>query len=182
MPVPALLLTTLALALAAELLETTKAQASVGVRGTTCGQSSNSTTLTLAKPAGTVSGTCSWQASALPRAPASATPSGWTQVTGLRGTVNAEQELVTWYRVAGGAEPASYTFTAGGGTDAISGGIAAYTGVDTLGADRRHASTDDPVGITISDTLPNSNGAAAGSLRVSAVAADDGTNTSYQSR
>ena len=162
-----------------ELLETAAANAAVSHRSFTCGQSGSTTTLTLAKPAGVQTGDVLVASVGFANSATVATPSGWTQVPGLRGTVGSGQELVTWYRVAGASEPASYTFTAGSGTDAISGGISAYTGVDTAAPIAGTPGQTIQGNLTTSDTLPNSNGTAAGSMRISAAGSDDGTNATY---
>lgn len=55
-------------------------------------------------------------------------PSGWTLIlTKLQG----KAEQATFYRVASGSEPASYTFSMASGTWSLAGGIVTYSGADT---------------------------------------------------
>ncbi len=108
-------------------------------------------------------------------------PAGWTQVTNLRGVVNSDQALTTWYKVAGASEPASYTFTGAAGTDATAGGIMAFSGVDTTAPIGGTPAQTLNETITVTDTLPNSNGIDTGSMRVSAVLTDDMGSSTFSS-
>ncbi|MGQ0510091.1 MAG: DUF6701 domain-containing protein [Betaproteobacteria bacterium] len=89
------------------------------------------TTLAVNVPAGTVEEDVMLASIAV--APSGATvtaPAGWTELHNTAGTSN---RLVTYQRVAGATEPASYTWTLGGtATTGAAGGIATYVGVDTL--------------------------------------------------
>jgi hypothetical protein len=149
------------------------ATAAVGFRSETCGQSSNATTLTIAKPAGTAAGDVLIAHIGVANSPSISDPAGWTPIPALRGTVNGDQQLVSWYRIAGASEPSTYTFTTGAGTDGIAGGVVAYTGVDTSAPFAGTPTQTINESITVTDVLPNGVGAAAGSLRVSAVVTDD---------
>lgn len=157
---------------ASNLVLASSANAAVGYRSATCGQASGTSSITLNKPTGTVSGDVLVAHIGTSNGPALTTPSGWTQIPNLAGIINADQRLVSYYKVAGGSEPASYTFTTGA-TDGIAGGIAAYTGVDTTAPIAGTPAQTLNETITVTDTLPNSSGSAAGSMRVSAVVTDD---------
>lgn len=163
-----------------DLVMASSARAVVGFRSATCGQNSGTTSLTLNKPAGTVAGDLLIAHIGTANGPAMATPSGWTQIPGLAGIVNADQRLVSWYKIAGASEPASYTFTTGA-TDANTGGIAAYTGIDTSAPFAGTPAQTLNETITVTDTLPNSTGAAAGSMRVSVATTDDMGASTWQS-
>ncbi len=165
---------------AASLFLTETASAVVGFRSSTCGQNTGATTLTLNKPAGTVAGDLLVAHIGTANGPAMTAPSGWTQVPGLAGIVNADQRLVSWYRIAGASEPASYTFTTGV-TDANTGGIAAYSGVDTTAPFSGTPAQTINSTITVTDTLPNSTGGDAGSMRVSVATTDDMGASTWQS-
>jgi len=56
------------------------------------------------------------------------TASGWTQITGSP-LSNSDQRGAFWYKVAGGSEPSTYTFS--GTSFDRAGGIIAFSGVDT---------------------------------------------------
>lgn len=172
MNLPAVLLACAGAITASEFVLANSASASVGYRSMACGQTTGTSSITLSKPAGTVSGDVLVAHIGTANGPALTTPSGWTQIPNLAGIINADQRLVSYYKVAGGSEPASYTFTTGL-TDATAGGIAAYTGVDTTAPIAGTPAQTLNETITITDTLPNSTGAAAGSMRVSAVVTDD---------
>ena len=74
--------------------------------------------LTIAKPQGTRPATCCWRRS--PTRAASSRditpPAGWSAVPNTSASEGANARIHGFYRVAGGAEPASYTFTLTGGS------------------------------------------------------------------
>jgi hypothetical protein len=153
----------------------------VTYRSRTCGQGTG-TTLTLAKPAGTV--TDDVMIASIGTANGNATPtapSGWTQVPNLSGQVAGDQRLITFYKVATASEPANYGFSGGSSIDGTAGGITTFDGVDTANPIAGTPAQTIQGSITSSDTLPNSNGTAPGSMRYSAVAMDDAGNQSFQS-
>ncbi|TFW10301.1 hypothetical protein E4K72_01685 [Oxalobacteraceae bacterium OM1] len=93
--------------------------------------SAQSGTLAIAVPAGTASGDVMVASIAVrPSTAAVTAPSGWTLVRQVVQGSNSALTLQTYYRVVSGTEPASYTWTASGGT-AASGGIISLTGADT---------------------------------------------------
>ncbi|MGH3060334.1 MAG: Ig-like domain-containing protein, partial [Gaiellaceae bacterium] len=55
------------------------------------------------------------------------TPAGWTAIGG--GNNGTQVETAAFYRIAGGSEPSSYTFTWTGGNEPAAGGMVAYYGV-----------------------------------------------------
>lgn len=154
------------------------ADAAVAFRAATCAQNSSSTTLTLSVPSGTEVGDLLVASIGISNASIN-TPGGWTQVTGLRGTVHAEQELATFYRYATSPIPSDYTFTGTASPDGIAGGILAFSGVSTTAPIAGTPAQTIQSSLTTSDTLPNSSGVAPGSMRLSAVVSDDLTVSSY---
>jgi hypothetical protein len=88
-----------------------------------------STTLSVNRPAGVVAGDVLLATVGVAGTGQVSTPSGWTIVrsTGAQDPGGVRQ--VSFYRVAGSSEPASYSFA--GTTPGMGGGITAYTGVDT---------------------------------------------------
>ena len=88
--------------------------------------------VTLNKPSGVVSGDFMlaifgyWNASA----PVTA-PSGWTHLDTTANSAATYNQSSVYYKVAGGSEPATYTWTFGGSSDEVGAGIIAYSGVNT---------------------------------------------------
>ncbi|MDO9352285.1 MAG: WxL domain-containing protein [Solirubrobacteraceae bacterium] len=155
--------------------------AAVTFRSKTCGQGTT-TTLTLAKPAGTVTNDVMIASIGTANANAAPTaPSGWVLVPGLSGIVNADQRLATFYKVATASEPANYAFNGGTTIDATAGGITTFDGVDTVDPIAGTPAQSIDSVISTSSTLPNSNGTASGSMRYSVTTMDDAGNQSFQS-
>lgn len=87
--------------------------------------------LTINKPAGTVAGDVMIAAVAsTPATIAITPPSGWTLIQSQPQTTNTASVLSTYYRVAGAAEPTSYTWVLTSGHGGAVGGILSYSGVD----------------------------------------------------
>lgn len=84
-------------------------------------------TLTINKPAGTVSGHVMIATVTTRTTGAFTAPTGWTSVLDSTAT-NIHQ--ITYYKVAGASEPANYSWTWTGATRRASGGIVDYSGVD----------------------------------------------------
>jgi hypothetical protein len=110
------------------LLAAQSASAAIAFRaGTTNQTGAGANSLVINRPAGTASGDVMIATvntvGALPGAPAGWNPITSTTSPGWTGAV------VTYYKVAGGAEPASYTWTLGGSVRAA-GAIAGFSGVD----------------------------------------------------
>lgn len=167
--------------LGGELLDAERAGAVVSHRATTCGQTAT-TSITMTKPAGTVAGDVLVASVGFAHPDATvANPSGWTQVPNLRGTIQSDQQGITWYKVAGSSEPSSYTFSGGSGTQAVSGSLSSFAGVDTTAPIADTPAQTIVTSLSTSQTLPNSTGAAVGSMRFSASFSDDGSSTSFSS-
>lgn len=89
--------------------------------------------LTLNAPAGTVANDVMVASIAFrPYTVAPAAPAGWTLVRDTQQTTGNNSRMATYYRAAGGAEPASYTWTFSNtaGFGGAAGGIASFSGVD----------------------------------------------------
>lgn len=83
-------------------------------------------TIVINKPTGTVSGDLLFSAIVSDFANISTAPSGWTLIRNTSAATG--NRLITYYKVAGGSEPSTYTWTFDANTD-ISGGIIAYSGL-----------------------------------------------------
>jgi MSHA biogenesis protein MshQ len=94
---------------------------------------SPSQTLTLDVPSGTIADDVMIASVAVrPDTMNITAPAGWTLIRLLTQGGGSSNRLATYYRVADGSEPASYTWTFTGGTHAGAvGGIATFSGVDT---------------------------------------------------
>ena len=107
------------------------------VRAQSTGTSNGpATTLTLPKPAGTVSGDLllAFAANMNGQNRNMAAPAGWTAVPNTEVFNGTGVRTHAWYRFAGPSEPSSFGFTMTGGSGYdMSGGIAAITGVATAG-------------------------------------------------
>jgi hypothetical protein len=96
-------------------------------RGASSANNTTATTIVLPKPAGVVSGDAMLAAVAFRGNPTITPPAGWTLVRqDINGNTHRQAIFV---RVAGGSEPASFTFTLSSAQSAA-GGIVAYSGVD----------------------------------------------------
>jgi Family of unknown function (DUF6701)/PA14 domain/Concanavalin A-like lectin/glucanases superfamily/Bacterial Ig-like domain len=104
--------------------------------------------LTISVPAGTVADDVMVASIAVrDYTAAPVAPAGWTLVRDTQQTTGNSSRLATYYRVAGGAEPASYSWTfSGTGFSGAAGGIASFSGVDTT----------TPVDAEGGNTTPNS--------------------------
>jgi len=85
--------------------------------------------LVIVKPAGTGAGDVLVASLALNGSTVSSPPSGWVQIAAITSISNPR--LYSYYRVAGAAEPVSYTWTLSSAV-ANSGGIGRYTGVSNV--------------------------------------------------
>lgn len=87
-----------------------------------------STTLTIAKPTGTVSGDVMIAEVVSRGGAAISAPEGWSEIRNT--AVSGSDHMTTFARAAGASEPSSYTFSS---TDAVgkAGGIVGWEGVDT---------------------------------------------------
>lgn len=108
--------------------------AQITQRGTGTTATTNTTSLSINKPTGVIQGDVMIAVIFQYRSGGTASitpPTGWTSIVG--GQIgNATRIGHTYYKVATGSEPASYTFTmASGGTNASAGAIAAFYNVNT---------------------------------------------------
>jgi hypothetical protein len=89
-----------------------------------------SSSLTIAKPAGTTQGDVLLAFGGHQSGSATnlAAPAGWTAVPNTDYSDANNARIHAWYKIAGAIEPASYTFTLSGGGQAIAGGMMAITG------------------------------------------------------
>jgi hypothetical protein len=86
--------------------------------------------ITINKPSGTVSGhVMIANISGANGYTFSSVPSGWTLITSVNSGDN--YTLKAYYKVAGGSEPSSYTWSAQSSSDTFTGVISTYSGVDT---------------------------------------------------
>ena len=121
------LITVLAVVIGLNMYGTANAAGAVTLRSTAT-IVADGTTFTVARPAGIANGDVMVGALSINGGGAVTAPAGWTLIghTESLGVV----ELWTYYRVAGAAEPASFTWTTTNGA-AGTAGIAAYVGADT---------------------------------------------------
>jgi hypothetical protein len=115
-----------------DLTGTSAAPSGIAVRSTSFGTNSGATTSVAALPTGTVSGDFLLAFTATdPDGPASAltAPAGWAQ-TGPDSNVTSAMHARTFWKVATGSEPATYTFGATAASDGVV-CVVAFTGVDT---------------------------------------------------
>jgi len=113
--------------------------------------------LTLNVPAGTVADDVMVASIAVrPYTVAPAAPAGWTLVRDTQQATGNNSRMATYYRVAGAAEPASYTWTFSNtaGFGGAAGGIASFSGVDT----------STPIDAEGGNTTPNSYSLTANSI------------------
>jgi hypothetical protein len=102
--------------------------ATIAFRASALGSGSRVTSVTINKPAGTLSGDVLIAALTMDAAGVETItpPAGWTLVR----TVNGGSGLAIYWKAAGGSEPASYVFGFNPGNTDITGAIGAYSGVD----------------------------------------------------
>ena len=129
----------------------------IELRAVANGANTKTTTLVLPRPSGTVSGDVLLASVALRSTTAITAPAGWTLVrVDPRATVFRQAIYV---HVAGGAEPASYTWTFASARPAV-GTIAAYSGVDSANPIVAHSGIDSAGSASITapsltTTVPN---------------------------
>ena len=109
------------------------AQAVVTFRSSNSTGQTNGSPITVNKPAGTVSGDVMLASVAVvPNTAAVNTPpAGWTLLLSTNQTSTNTSRLYTYYKVAGAAEPASYSWTLSGGNTGVVAAVSSYYGVDT---------------------------------------------------
>ena len=128
--------------------------------------------MTIDKPTGTLAGylmvatirTSGWYSN-------NAGPSGWTELQ------TDGSNTVTYYKVAGAAEPGSYTFTGPSGGGNMAGGIVSLSGVDT--SDPFASQQQTTSGTAAAVTLPGGTADDAGSMRLSMVTSSAGLTSTW---
>lgn len=121
----------LTLMLALLLINGTDLRAQIALRGTATSATTTNTPLTINKPAGVVAGDVMIVNITYtnPNTYTDASLTGWTLVAGARQSTGTRYSTVL-YRVAGGSEGTSYTFSLPAGTTSAVGSIIAFSGVD----------------------------------------------------
>ena len=98
--------------------------------GNTNGTTTTTSSLTINKPTGVVSGDFLVATIVVQGAPGVNAPAGWSLIRDSR--YGTSGEMTSFYHRAGSSEPSSYTFTVSGTNKYfITGGISAFTNVDT---------------------------------------------------
>jgi hypothetical protein len=115
-------------ALSAMLLGAAGADAAVVYRASSQATAAAAHNITVPQPAGVQPGDVMVATIVAGGSRLSLTSAGWTPIRTTDGGPALDQ--MSFYRVAGAAEPASYTFAAATGSDDLVAGIAAYSGVD----------------------------------------------------
>jgi hypothetical protein len=159
----------------ADPLVTADGGGSVSVRSSTSSTATRFETLTLSRPPGTAAGDVLLATVGVMGTEEVSAPSGWTVARNSVASDPGGVRQVSFYRVAGSSEPASYSF----GSSAVKmGGVTAYTGVDTSAP---IAASGDASGSTGSATAPSVTTTRAGAAVVVASThreGDDGTKLS----
>ena len=101
----------------------------IAVRSSATASGASVTSLAINKPTGTSSGDVLIGAISSRGLPTITPPAGWTLIRGDVNTVVMTQAL--YVHVAGGSEPATYSWSFSSSVTAVVGGISTYTGVDT---------------------------------------------------
>jgi len=105
--------------------------AAIAYRSANSASITSGTTLTVTKPSGTVAGdVLVATVMARPSGVTFTAPSGWVLVRSTTQSAGPSLRFVTYYKVAGASEPASYSWTLGGSsTSGAVGGIGSFSGV-----------------------------------------------------
>lgn len=123
----------LLVAIAASIIFSQDTRAQVALRGTST-NTGTSTSISVNKPAGVVQNDVMIAVIAKEGNTANATaPAGWTLIAGTNLGGGTNRNGTVFYKVAGAAEGASYSFTLGSGTNHVAATIVAYSGVDVSG-------------------------------------------------
>jgi hypothetical protein len=93
------------------------------------GATSGVKTLTINKPTGTASGDVMIASIAVRPSSATITASGWTLIRRINNSNSNDNSLAVYYKVAGGSEPSTYSFTFST-SNGSAGGISSFTNVD----------------------------------------------------
>ncbi len=148
--------------LATALLAPADAGAVVAHRANTCVLQNSTSSVAVTKPAGTVAGDVLVAGASSNDSGNISPPAGWTLLQ------SDQPDAASWYKVAGGSEPASYTFTVASASDTLVVSISAFTGGDTTTPIAGSAKSS---GSSSSIPLPNTTVSRNGSMRWSSAAA-----------
>ena len=109
--------------------------AAIAQRGSATTATTNNANLTINRPLGVVAGDVMIvNIAKIGNNTTAPSLAGWTLVDGRSLGGMTQRHGAVLYKVAGGSEPASYTFALGAGTSGAVGSIVAFSGVDTSGA------------------------------------------------
>ena len=112
--------------------------------------------LTINKPAGTITGDVMVASIAVTPGTVGITPpSGWTIVQDIVQVQAATSHLTTFYKIATAGEPASYTWNFSANHSGVVGGIASFSGVDTSSPIVSSASLIENANNTVNHTAPS---------------------------
>ncbi len=147
----------------------TAAQAAVTFRAVASNKQASTAsggTISVSKPAGTLSGDVLLASIAVVSNTSTVAPlAGWTPVQSSNQTGSSTSRLYTYYRVAGGSEPGTYawTFTGANNKGAVA-AIASFSGVDT--ASPIDATIEQPTASAFTHTAPSVTTTVAGDMLV----------------
>ena len=145
-----------------------EASADVAHRATSCNHNESGGSLVVTKPAGTVADDILIATAVENDTGNISPPAGWTSLQ------SNQPDAASWYKVAGGSEPASYTFSTPSG-DTFGVIISAFSGGDTASPIAGSAKSS---GTSSSIALPNTTATRNGSMRWSSVAHSPSNNVS----
>ncbi|MBJ7472961.1 MAG: IPT/TIG domain-containing protein, partial [Solirubrobacteraceae bacterium] len=151
------------------LLGPASAQADVVHRATSCTHSEGSATVVVTKPAGTVADDVMIASAVVNDGGNIIPPAGWTAME------TDQPNTASWYRVAGGSEGASYSFTSTS-PDTFGVAISSFSGADTATPIADSAKSS---GTGSSVALPTANGARNGSMRWSSIGTSPSNNVTF---
>ena len=141
-------------------------QAAVVFRAAASTGQSSGGTITVTKPAGTLSGDVMLASvSVVSNASTVATLAGWTLLLSTNQTGTNTSRLYTFYRIAGAAEPASYIWTVSGANIGAVAAIASFTGVD-ISLSPIDASAGQTTASSLTHTAPSLTTTVAGDMLV----------------
>ena len=144
------------------------AQAAVAFRAAASTGQASGGTITVAKPAGTVSGDVMLASvTVVTNVSTVATPTGWTLLLDTNQTVTNTNtsRLYTYYKVAGAAEPTSYAWTVSGTNIGAVAAIASFSGVD-ISVSPIDASAGQATASSVDHTAPSVTTTVAGGMLV----------------
>lgn len=151
--------------------------ATIGFRSAASAAGGTNSSLTITKPTGTVSGDVLVAAIAIrPETLTITPPSGWSLVLSQANTNTQANAVAVYTKVAGASEPTSYTWSFSAGSTGSSGGIAAFTGVDSVTPVNVSGGATTGVSASVSVNAPSVTTTVANTMLVT-VHADSNANT-----